>query len=367
MAFPDPERPPDNFEYDVNIRPVYYYISTTDRDGTEHIDRSINLRARLGFSYHMSNSLTFRIRSATRLSNTQEGFRFLLEDHTGGGGSYPAGTATIDELMLRWQITPELRLTAGRFQGRFPLAGFIPKGVDRYYAANLAISHTDGIWMEWNISDTWRLHLIGSHNSTAGSSHAARSPLRFDASGASRVSGFANIQHRNTQDRWAQRELSISVTPKNFYRDGKLRNHVTLSTRWMYRAAFSISGEEYLLGGEAGFIPVAPRPEDFGLQVGDDRLLFGRSAVSWQLSAYVNNIAGRHRLGILYGQTDPHWLISSSFAPNVTMAELRYRYTITSWINYEFRFRLRDEKFRPADADQTRQIFDFYTRFTLSF
>jgi len=67
-------------------------------------------------------------------------------------------------------------------------------------------------------------------------------------------------------------------------------------------------------------------------------LLPGSSAVSWLLSAYVNNIFERHRVGILYGQADPHWLISASFAPNVTMAELRYRYTIASWIHYEFGF-----------------------------
>ena len=91
------------------------------------------------------------MRAATRLSSNQDCFRFLLDDHTGGSGSYPAGTATLDELMLRWQIAPGVRLTAGRFQGRFqgrfPLTGFIPKGVDRYYASNLSIAHTDGLWL----------------------------------------------------------------------------------------------------------------------------------------------------------------------------------------------------------------------------
>lgn len=357
----------DALAYHFDFRPVYYYINTTERDGSQRIDRSMNLRTRLGFSYQISNNFTFRSRVSMRLSSNQDTFRFLLDSYTGGSGSYPAGTTTIDEFLLGWQISPELKLTTGRFQSRFPLAGFIPKGVDRYYAANLAISHTDGIWLDWNANDDWRVHLIGSHNDPAGSSHAARSPLRFDESALARVSGFANIQHRNTRDRWAQRELSISFTPKNFYRNGELKNHLAFSTRWMYRPAFSIAGEEYLAGGELGFIPVAPSPSDTGLQISDDRLLFGSSAISWQLSAYINNIFERHRMGILYGQTDPHWLISSSFAPNVTMAEMRYRYTIASWIHYEFRFRLRDEIYRPSDANQTRQIFDFYTRFTVSF
>ncbi len=367
LAFHRPSLPKDTFEYHVSLRPVYYHVNTTGRDGLELTDQSINLRARFGVSYHISNNLTFRARTAMRLSNDQEYFRILLDGHTGGSGTYPAGTATIDEFMLGWQATPGLRLTAGRFQGRFPLQGLIAKGVDRYYASNVAISYTDGIWMEWDATENWRLHLIGSHNSSAGSSHAASSPLRFDESWSARISTFANIQHRDTEGRWAQRELSVSLTPQNFYRDEELKNHVAISTRWMYRPGISISGEEYLIGVELGYIPVAPKPSDNELQISDDRLMFGSSAVAWQLAAYVNNIFERHRVGILYGQADPHWLISSNFAPNVTIAEMRYRYTFASWINYEFNIRLRDEMHKPADASQTLQIFDFYMRFTFSF
>ena len=366
LAIQASDSPSDQPEYHINLRPVYYYVNTTNRDGSQHKDHSMNLRARLGLSYQIRSNLLFSGRMATRLSTNQEEFRFLLKGYTPGSGSYPAGTATIDEFMIRWQVKPDLKLTFGRFQGRFPLSGLIPKGVDRYYAANLSISHTDGVWLEWDANDKWRLHVIGSHNNSSGSSHAARNPLRYDESAAARISGYANLQHRQTNDRWAQREVSVSVTPQNFFRDDELRNHIAFSTRWMYRPAINTKGQEYLIGGELGFIPVAPRPEDAGLQISVDRLLFEKSAFSWQISAYVNQLFERHRLGILYGQADPHWYISSSFAPNVTMAELRYRYTITSWINYELRFRLRDEIYKPSDADQTRKIFDFYTRFTLS-
>ncbi len=354
-------------EHRFDLRPVYYYVNTTQRDGSEQSEHTTNLRARYAITYHIADNFSFRGRVATRLSSNQDSFSFLLDDHTERGGSYPAGTATLDEFMLRWNVKPGLRLTAGRFQGRFPLEGFIPKGVDRYYASNLSISHTDGLWMEWDVNNNWRLHLIGSHNSALGSSHTARSPLLFNQSTAARFSGFANFQHQNTKENWAQREFSVSFTPQNFYRDGELKNYTAFSTRWMYRFPLSLSGEEYLMGAELGFIPLAPRPTDFGLQINEDRLLLGSSATAWQVSAYVNHIFERHRVGILYGQTDPHWLISSSFAANVTMAEMRYRYTINSRINYEFRFRLRDEVYLPQGASQTRKIFDFYTRFSISF
>lgn len=367
FAFQASDPPGKALDHRFDIRPVYYYVNTTERDGSEHSASTLNLRARVEIGYQISESLWLRGRVAARLSDQQDSFRFSLRGYTGGNGSYPAGIATLDEFMLRWQIHPDLRMSAGRFQGRFPLEGFIPKGIDRYYAANLSIAHTDGLWLDWNVNDKWRLHLIGSHNSPSGSSHAARSPLRFDEAASARITGFANLQHRDTRGRWAQREFSLSMTPQNFTRDGDLKNHIALSTRWMVRPIIPVSGVEYMIGAELGFIPVAPNPADAGFQIQEDRLMFGQSAVAWQISAYANRIFEHHRIGILYGQTDPHWLISSSFAPNVTMAEFRYRWTITSWVHYEFRIRLRDEIYRPSNADQTKQIFDFYTRFTLSF
>jgi len=194
LAAQTADPPYGSTEHNLNVRPVYYYVNTTERDGLKHTDHTLNLRARYGISYHIRSSLIFRGRAAMRLSTDQDKLRFVLDYHTGASGTYPAGTVTVDEFMLRWQINPELKLTTGRFQGRFPLQGFIAKGVDRYYASNLSISHTDGIWVEWDMNDRWRLHLIGSHNSPSGSSHAARSPLRFDELPAARFTGFANLQ-----------------------------------------------------------------------------------------------------------------------------------------------------------------------------
>ena len=165
FAFQTPDPPSKVLEHRFDLRTVYYYVKTIERDGSEHTNPTLNLRALYGISYQFTEELSFRGRLATRLSDDQDSYRFLLDDHTGGSGSYPAGIATIDEFMLRWQINPDLRLSAGRFQGRFALEGFIPNGVDRYYAANLSISHTDDLWIDWNVNDKWRLHLIGSHNS----------------------------------------------------------------------------------------------------------------------------------------------------------------------------------------------------------
>ena len=41
FAFHNDSLPKDTFEYHASLRPVYYYVNTTDRDGLEHTDRTI--------------------------------------------------------------------------------------------------------------------------------------------------------------------------------------------------------------------------------------------------------------------------------------------------------------------------------------
>jgi|GEM_PF-2485750 len=95
FAYPSSDPPSDLFEHRFDLRPVYSYVNTTNRDGSSDISHTLNLRARYGLSYHISEKLTFRTRAAVRLSDSQGDFRFRLDDHTGGSGSYPAGTATL--------------------------------------------------------------------------------------------------------------------------------------------------------------------------------------------------------------------------------------------------------------------------------
>ncbi|MCH8558399.1 MAG: hypothetical protein LAT84_11265 [Balneolia bacterium] len=355
-------------EFDTfgTLRTVFTTDQIRAQDGTRGESSALNARIHLGARATFSDRFYLQSRFATRLSTTQSDFRFFVRDYTPGGGSYPAGTATIDELFAAWDAADRLHIRVGRFQGRFPLEGFIPKGMDRYYAANLSISHTDGVWLRQDLSYRYRLHFIASRNSERGSSHAARRPLSFSDS-ASRYTLFANLEHRNKSGLWAQRELSVSYTRNNFVRDGSLKDHLTFSGRAMARLPFNPGTGEYLIGGELGFIPLAPDPSSGGIAVSEDNTMFGSSSVAWQLSAYANKLFDKHYLGILYGQTDPHWFVSSSFTPNTTMSEIRYRFVISSSLNYEMRFRIRTDLFKPENAPFTTRINDFYARFTYRF
>ncbi len=355
-----------NAEFFGAFRTVYSYVNTQDRAGISTDEHTLNARIHLGINYSINPDLKFGLRLAGRFSTNQDDFRFVLDDHTGGGGAYPAGVTTFDSFYLQWQASKSLRITGGRFQARFPLAGFIPKAMDRYYAANLSISHTDGLWFQWDIHTDWRTHLIISHNGKNGSTHAARSPLDF-SSNAARISYLAQLEHRETNKRWVQRELSISFNPDTFIRDDDKRGLLTISSRAMMRLPYSLPSGELWAGGEFAISPEAPRPIDAGINVDEDRTLFGKAPIAWQVSAYANNFVENHRLGILYGQTEPHWLVSSSFRPNNTMAEIRYRYTYSSRLSFDVRYRLRTDLFTPSNAMMAQEDRDFYARFTYRF
>ena len=359
-----PTHAQSNTELSGAIRSVFTHVETRNRDGSYNTVNALNARLHLRLDHTLRTDLTFSARLAGRYATNQDAFSFPLRGYTGGSGSYDAGETTLDMFQLQWQASPALRITAGRFQGRFPLAGFIPKGMDRYYAANLSISHTDGIWARWNASPTWRIDAIFHHNHEDGSSHAARNPMRFTEP-ASRIGGYLNLAHRNTSGLWVQREIGVSIYPQSFQRDGNWQTLTVLTGRAMMRLPFEASTGEYWAGGELGFIPEAPTPASAGVPVSSP---FSETAsMAWQVSAYANNLYDRHTIGILYGQTEPNWVISSSFRPNNTMSEVRYRFTFSSNLNFEMRYRLRTDLYRRSNAPLTQRDTDFYARFTYRF
>ncbi|KPP98358.1 MAG: oligogalacturonate-specific porin KdgM [Bacteroidetes bacterium HLUCCA01] len=346
------------------FRPVYAVSESRDRDGNTTTVSQLDARLQVNVAYRLRSDLQFRVRLAGRYSTEQSEFSFPLQSYTGPSGSYSAGVTTLDIIQLQWQAHPDLRITAGRFQNRHSLAGFIPRGLDRYYSANVGIAHTDGIWLQWNMNRNWRLDGVLNHNSVNGSSHAARAPMVFTEP-ASRVGAFANIGHRNTSGLWVQRELSISVFPRTFRRDGQWRNLTVITSRAMMRLPIHGAGAEYWAGAEIGFVPDAPSPADAGFPVASP--LFETSSFAWQASAYANNLFERHTLGVYYGQTEPNWVSSFSYRANHTVSEFRYRYTINTWLNFEFRFRLRTDLYKRTDAAFTAREGDFYARFNVSF
>lgn len=356
----------DQLDVRGSFRTVYSATETKDRLGDR--SRSSNLASRLliGSSWELNPEHSFTARAALRVSTDQGNFAFRYKSETGGSGTYPSGTITLDELHWGWRISPDLLIRTGRFQARFALAGFIPKGMDRYYSANLSIGFTDGVWARWDMSDSWRVHGVVSYNSPSGSSHAGRRPLDY-SNASSRVSGLVNLQHRDTAGLWVQRELSLSITPGIVSRGDNSYPLITGTGRGSIRLPLNLSTGDYWFGVEIGYTPLSPTPEDTGVLIEESETLFNRGSLAWQLSLYANDLFDKHTLGVLYGQTDPGWLVSSSFDPNNTLLEGRYRLQISSSLNFEARYRIRTDLYKPNPKESTRRRDDFYARFTYRF
>jgi hypothetical protein len=354
-----------NTEFSATLRPVFSWQETRTRNGDVDTQTSLNSRFQLSLRHKINDQTTLQIRFVNRYSTDRNTMKFVLRDHTPAAGSYEAGISTFDIIQLNWKKDRDTDVTIGRFQSRFPLAGFIPKGMDRYYAANLSIAHTDGIWVRRNLSDNWRADLVLGHNGEKGSTHAARAPMRF-IEPASRINLFVNMAHRDTRGLWVQRELSMSAYPQSFSRDGSIQNLIVFTGRGMLRLPATVLGGEVWSGAELGIIPSAPFSMDAS-RVANDRPLMETVSTSWQVAIYLNNAYGRHSLGALYGRADPHWVISSSHRPNNTMSEVRYRFVFTERLNFEFRYRLRTDLFKRTGAAFTQRDNDIYARFTWRF
>jgi hypothetical protein len=354
-----------NTEISATLRPVFSWQETRTRSGDFDTQSTLNSRFLLSLRHRINEQMVFQIRFANRYSTDRNTMKFVVRDHTPAAGSYEAGISTFDIIQLGWRLDSDTDVIFGRFQGRFPLAGFIPKGMDRYYAANLSISHTDGLWVRRNLSDRWRADLILGHNGESGSTHAARAPMRFTEP-ASRVNAFVNLAHRDTRGLWVQREVSLSVYPQSFDRDGSAQTLAVLTGRGMLRLPKTVAGGEVWYGGELGIIPSAPSSMDAS-RVANDRPLLETVSTAWQVAVYLNNAFARNSFGVLYGQADPHWVISSSFRPNNTMSEFRYRFVFSDRLNFEFRYRLRTDLFRRTGAAFTQRDNDIYARFTWRF
>lgn len=356
------EKPGIDFFGDIRSLLTRQTDKRGDLSNTDYINQT---RIRLGGSYVFNDRLSFRMVAGIRLSTNQESVVFRLQNKSDGSGTYPAGTIALTETSVRYVISPNLTLTAGRFNSAFALAGFIPRGLDRFYGNNINLSFTDGFWLRWHAGD-WILHGIGSYNTSGGSLHAARPPISF-SSRRSRISGFVAVQHSETEGLWVQREASLSITPAAVLRNGALHPLITGTARATVRLPLELSRGDYWIGAELGFIPVVPSPEDAGLQVDESLTIIDSSAFAWMAAAHANDVYPGHSVGLHVAWLEPQWYMSSNVSPNTTQIELRYVYRPLDMLSIDLRYRIRQENIRPEDQLDRRRTSDLRLRATYSF
>lgn len=346
------------------IRTGYYFIETRNNSGRITTTPEWRLRARLGMTFRINEQLSFTARLAGRYSTIQDRFEFWVHPYAASPGGLRLGQTAFDMFHLHWEDGSRWMIQAGRMQHGFYLKGIAAKGLDRYHSSNVSITWTDGIWLRYLIHGDWYAHGILQYNHAKGTTSSYTPPMNFSEPG-SRLSYFIGIEAKETSGWWNQREVSITLIPSSFRNsDDKICDYWALTGRLGINLPVPVSFLDVMIAGAAGYAPAAPARSQSNLST---NMKSNQDAFAWQASLNFQNIFDRHNLGVLYGKTDPGWLISPSFRNNTHTLEIRHQYRFSQRLSTEMRYRIRKQLHTPLDAAVKRKDDDFYARITFRF
>jgi hypothetical protein len=356
--------PSNPFDFGGDFRTGYFWQERDDRSGTNRSDDDFRFRIRLGWDITLTQALTGKLRWAGRYSTEESVGDFELRAGiTPGSDTLPMGESTIDEGYFNYAFSPNWRLTLGRFQSKFELAGIPRKSLDRNTSSNTNISWTDGGWLVFTADSGWRGHLIVQRNDEDGSSELRRRPLDFEEDD-SRVSAFLAWENDNVWGPIVQRGLDFTYLPDALHDEGvgsgSVEDYLALVGRLAARWPVGGAGMKFLLGGEAGYAPNTPEESVVGTGTGSDDV----DGYAYQISANLLDIRPRHSFGLVYAESEAGWLISPDFRPNNQLIEGRYRFQIDKPSRLEIRLRQREDLDKPVGADEKQTDLDLYIRYT---
>jgi len=87
---------------------------------------------------------------------------------------------------------------------------------------------------------------------------------------------------------------------------------------------------------------------------------------AWQLALSVMEFAPGHSIGVVYGENDAGFLLSTDFTNNMSLTEVRYNWRPMSGHLLQVRVREREDLIQRRNAVRERNEFDYYVRYTLS-
>lgn len=344
----------------------YYALDSEARDGSDSYTDEYRIRLRLGLEADPAPAWQARLRLAGRYGHEQDRTRFYLQGNAPTPSGLEQGDSTIDEAYLRYAPAHgRWWLRAGRFQSKFELQGVAAKSLDRNDSPNVDIAWTDGAHLAYELSPSWRGHLLLQYNGRRGPGSTVRPPLAFDRSG-SRVALFAALEGTRPWGAVQQRMLALTVLPNALAPHGRAdpqrQDYLAVTAKAAAEWPLGESGTRFGLSGELGYAPNTP---DAAVNAGDSGAGGG---VAGQISANLYDLfAAGHGLALVYGRAEAGWLISPDFRANDELLELRYQWRFHPDWSLETRLRSRREIDVPAAAGRAREDRDFYIRITARF
>lgn len=353
-----------NVDFSGDIRFGYYGFERDERNGTESDDDMLRLRARAGLLWTINDTWSFKGRYAARVHNkdNESGWVKLFDGLNPGASSIVPGESTLDEFFVRARYGKwDHRI--GRFQTNNRLVGVAAKSFSRTNSTGWDVGYTDGIQSIYRTDMGFNITALLEYNDKDGTSNLRRSPLNFQDS-SSRTTAYVSIDAQDTSGLWAQRSFDVTYLPSALYYNGVAAGQKRDYLGFTGRAATQVTvrDEMRLVTG----VELAWAPETQSKQVAGLSGTGKADSFSWHVSANIMNFAPGQSIGLVYGENEAGWLLSTDFQSNGTLTELRYAWVPMNGHLLETRVRLREDLNQPRTALRKRSETDMYLRYTIS-
>jgi hypothetical protein len=351
-------------DFSGDMRFGYTSFERDERNGTTTDDSQIRLRVRAGLLWTINDNWSFKGRYAGRVhdSSNRGGFVPLFDGLKGGASSVVAGESTLDEFFVRARYGKwDHRI--GRFQSNNRLVGVAAKSFSRTNSTGFDVGWTDGIQSTYRADHGLNYTAIIERNDKDGPSNLRRSPLGFDKS-SSRAGYYLSVDAADTKGLWVQRSVDLTYIPSSLYYNGfaagQTRDYYGITGRLATQV--SIRGEMRLVSG----VELAWAPETQNNAAANLPGTGKADGTGWHLSVNLMDIQPGHSLGLVVGETDAGWLLSTDFPAGQSLTELRYAWVPMSGHILETRIRERKDLNLLRNAARKRAETDFYLRYTIS-
>ena len=350
-------------DFSGDLRFGFASLDREDRNGLNSDDSQFNLRVRAGMQWNISEIYSAKIRvAATGNDSDFSGDLKFYTELPAGASSIEPGDMTIDELYVRARYG-NWDHKVGRFQFSNALVGVPAKSMSRMNSNSWNVSWTDGLHSQFSAGDGWKYNFIIEHATEDGPTTVRRSPLNYQSS-QSRATYYASVDKSDEDGLFLQRSVDVTVIPSALYYNGVAAgdktDYVAVSARLGLQ--WALRGESrFVAGVEVGHAPDTPTSAAMGLPGSGDS-----DGNAWQISLNVMDLAPGHSIGLVHGENDAGWLLSTDFTNNQSLTEFRYNWRPMSGHLFQFRLREREDLIQRSTAVRKRNDVDYYIRYSIS-
>lgn len=349
--------------YSGDLRVAFTHFDRDERSGVSISDGQFVLRARAGVQWNISEVYSAKARLAGTVTDDRSNINFkFLQAIVPGTSSIRVGDVTFDELFVRARYGQWVH-RVGRYQHSNLLPGVAAKSFSRTNSNHWYISWTDGIHSRYRNSHGWDYNVAIERNSSEGSTFVRRAPLAYTSS-ASRASVYASVDKADANGLLLLRSADVTIIPSALYYNGlnnsDKQDYIGVSGRMALQWAV-YKQMKLVAGAEVAYALNTPRLATMNLPGQGDA-----GGTAFQVSLNLMDFVPQHSIGVIYGENEAGWLLSTDFGVNQAQTEIRYAWRPLSGHLMQLRVRERKDLIQPLNAVRKRSEFDLYVRYTLS-